>query len=68
MDKDESFKVSVKMLSKLMASDNGEQESIEALAFIHTAEAEKDYGKIYTALEETRKFIVKLQIALLKKK
>lgn len=68
MDKDEAFKVAVKMLSKLMASDNFEQESIEALAFIQTAEVEKDYGKIYTALEETRKFIVKLQIALLKKK
>ena len=68
MDKDESFKVAVKMLSKLMASDNGEQESIEALAFIQTAEAQKDYGKIYTALEDSRKFIVKLQVALLKKK
>ena len=51
MEKDEAFKVAVKVLSKLMASDNGETESIEALAFIHTAEAEKDYGKIYSALE-----------------
>ena len=67
MDKDEAFKVAVKVLSKLMASDNGETESIEALAFIHTAEAEKDYGKIFSALEETRKFIVKLQLALKKK-
>ena len=67
MKKNEAFKVAVKVLSKLMASDNGETESIEAFAYIHTAEAEKDYGKIYTALEETRKFIVKLQIALKKK-
>lgn len=67
MSKDEAFKIAVKMLSKLMATDNGNEESIKALAFIHTAEAEKDYGKIYTALEETRKFIVKLQLSLKKK-
>jgi 20S proteasome alpha/beta subunit len=67
MDKDEAFKVAVKVLSKLMATDNANEEAIKSLAFIHTAEAEKDYGKIYTTLEELRKFIVKLQIALKKK-
>ncbi len=67
MTKDEAFKVAVKILSKLMDSDNANEESIKSLAFIHTAEAEKDYGKIYTALEETRKFIVKLQLELKKK-
>ena len=67
MTKDEAFKIAVKMLSKLMATDNGNEEAIKSLAFIHTAEAEKDYGKIYTALEETRKFIVKLQLELKKK-
>lgn len=67
MDKDEAFKVAVKVLSKLMDSDNANEEAIKSLAFIHTAEAEKDYGKIFSMLEETRKFIVKLQIALKKK-
>jgi 20S proteasome alpha/beta subunit len=67
MGKDEAFKVAVKVLSKLMATDNGNEEAINALAFIHTAEAEKDYGKIFSMLEETRKFIVKLQISLKKK-
>lgn len=67
MDKDEAMKISVQLLTKLMASDNGEAESIEALAFIHTAEADKDYGKIFSMLEETRKFIVKLQTELKKK-
>lgn len=67
MEKDEAFKVAVKVLSKLMATDNGNEETIRSLAYIHTAEAEKDYGKIFAALEETRKFIVKLQTALKKK-
>jgi 20S proteasome alpha/beta subunit len=67
MTKDEAFKVAAKMLSKLMDSDNSNEDSIKACAYIHTAEAEKDYGKIYTTLEELRKFIVKLQIALKKK-
>lgn len=67
MSKDEAMKISVKLLSKLMASDNGEVNSIEALAFIHTAEAEKDYAKIFSMLEETRKFIVKLQTELKRK-
>ena len=67
MTKDEAFKIAVKLLSKLMATDNGNEEAIKSIAFIHTAEAEKDYGKIYTTLEELRKFIVKLQIALKKK-
>jgi len=65
--KDEAMKMSVQLLSKLMASDNADTELVEALAFIHTAEAEKDYGIIFSMLEETRKFIVKLQIALKKK-
>ena len=67
MDKDEAFKVAVKVLSKLMATDNANEEAIRSLAFIHTAEAEKDYGKIYVSLEELRKFIVKLQLSLKKK-
>ena len=67
MTKDEAFKVAVKVLSKLMDSDNSNEEAIKSLAFIHTAEAEKDYGKIYTTLEELRKFIVKLQLILKKK-
>ena len=67
MDKDEAFKIAAKMLSKLMDSDNSNEDSIKACAYIHTAEAEKDYGKIFSMLEETRKFIVKLQIALKKK-
>lgn len=67
MEKDEAFKVAVKVLSKLMDSDNANDESIKSLAFIHTAEAEKDYDKIYTTLEELRKFIVKLQLSLKKK-
>lgn len=58
MDKDEAMKISVQLLSKLMASDNADTELMGALAYIHTAEAEKDYGKIYTALEAARKFIV----------
>lgn len=67
MEKDEAFKIAVKVLSKLMATDNGNEEAIKSLAFIHTAEAEKNYGKIYVSLEELRKFIVKLQLTLKKK-
>lgn len=67
MSKDEAMKTSVKFLSKLITSDSSEVESIESLAFIHTAEAEKDYAKIFSMLEETRKFIVKLQTELKKK-
>ena len=67
MTKDEALKVAVKVLSKLMATDDGNEEAIKELAYIHTAEAEKDYGKIYTTLEDLRKFIVKLQLTLKKK-
>ena len=67
MDKDEALKVAVKLLSKLISADNDSTESLEMLAFIHTAEAEKNYYKIFSILEETRKFIVKLQTELKKK-
>lgn len=67
MDRDEALKVASKLLSKLMLSDNDNTESIEILAFIHTAEAEKNYDKVFFMLEETRKFIVKLQTDLKKK-
>jgi hypothetical protein len=67
MDKDEALKVAVKLLSKLILSNNDNPDSIEMLAFIHTAEAEKNYDKIFFMLEETRKFIVKLQTELKKK-
>ena len=67
MEKDEAFKIAVKLLSKLMDSDNSNEDSIKACAYIHTAEAEKDYIKIYSSLEELRKFIVKLQLTLKKK-
>ena len=64
MDKDEALKAAVKLLSKLMESDNADIDRINCLAHILTAEADKDYGKVYTALEELKHFINKLQTAL----
>lgn len=58
MTKDEALKAAVKMLSKLMESD------INCPAYILTAEADKDYGKVYVALEDLKHFISKLQNAL----
>ena len=64
MNKDEALKVATKLLSKLMESDNADIDRINCQAYILTAEADKDYGKVYTALEELKHFINKLQIAL----
>ena len=66
MTKDEALKISAKLLAKIMASDS-DPEAMECLGAIHTAEAEKDYGKIHAMLEETKKFINKLQAALKQK-
>jgi len=67
MDKDEALRISVQLLSKLVSSDNADTEFIETLAHIHTAEADKDYDKIYSMLEEMKEFIVKLQTELKRK-
>lgn len=64
MTKDEALKIAVRLLSKLMSSDNGEAESIAALASIHMADADKDYDKIFFMLEEMKEFIIKLQNGL----
>ena len=64
MDKDEALKTAAKLLSKLMESDNADIERTNCQAYILTAEADKDYGKVYVALEELKHFINKLQIAL----
>ena len=64
MDKDEALKTAAKLLSKLMGNDNADIGSINCQAYILTAEADKDYGKGYTALEELKHFINKLQTKL----
>ena len=68
MTKDEALKISANMLNKLYHSDNADGDDINLQAFLLTAEADKDYGKMYSMLEELRKFIVKLQLALKQKK
>lgn len=67
MTKDEALKTAAKMLSKLMESDNADIDRINCQAYILTAEADKDYGKVYTALEELKHFINKLQTKLKEK-
>ena len=62
--KDEALKIATKMLSKLYHSDNNNADAISLQACLLTAEADKDYGKMYSMLEELRKFIVKLQESL----
>lgn len=64
MTKDEALKAAAKMLSKLMESDNADIDRINCQAYILTAEADKDYGKAYVALEDLKHFISKLQNAL----
>lgn len=66
MTKDEALKISAKFLAKVMATDS-DQNMMECLAVIHTAEADKDYAKMYRILEDTKKFINKLQAALKQK-
>ena len=65
MTKDEALKVSANMLSKLYHSDDSIAIDLQAILF--TAEADKDYGKMYSMLEELRKFVVELQLALKQK-
>lgn len=67
MTKDEALKVSANMLNKLYHSDNSDADVINLQAFLLTAEADKDYSKMYYMLEELKKFIVKLQLALKQK-
>ena len=64
MTKDKALTIAVKMLNKLIATDNADIDSINCQAYILTAEANKDYEKIYTALEEMKHFINKLQNTL----
>lgn len=67
MNKDEALKVASKLLSKLMESNNADIDRINCQAYILTAEANKDYGRVYAALEELKHFINKLQIKLKEK-
>ena len=67
MTKDEALKVSANMLNKLYHSDNADGDNINLQALLLTAQADKDYGKMFHILEELRKFIVKLQNALKQK-
>ena len=46
MDKDKALKVAVKMLAKIMSSDNADEDTIKSQAFLLTAEAENDYASI----------------------
>ena len=64
MTKDESLKISVKLLLKIAATDNINPDITQCIASILEAEASKNYGMIYTALEELKHLINKLQIAL----
>lgn len=70
MTKGEALKMAANMLRKLYLSNNIDEHDESALglqAYILTAEADKDYSKMYYMLEELRRFIVKLQEALKKK-
>ena len=67
MTKDEALKVSANMLNKLYHSDNVDSDAVNLQALLLTAQADKDYGKMFHILEELRKFIVKLQNALKQK-
>ena len=67
MTKDEALKVSANMLNKLYHSDKVDSDAVNLQALLLTAEANKDYGKMYSMLEELRKLIVKLQLALKQK-
>lgn len=67
MTKDEALKVSANMLNKLYHSDNVDSDAVNLQALLLTAQADKDYGKMFHMLEELRKFIVKLQLALKQK-
>lgn len=67
ISKDEALNIAAKILTKLYHSDNGNAEAIAANIFVLTAEADKDYSKMFHMLEELRKFIVKLQLALKQK-
>lgn len=67
MTKDEALKVSANMLNKLYHSDNVDSDAINLQALLLTAEADKDYGKMYSMLEGLRKFVVKLQNVLKQK-
>ena len=64
MNKDKALKVATKLLSKLIENDDIDIDRINCQAHILTAEANKDYYKFYTALEELKHFINKLQTAL----
>lgn len=64
MEKEEALKVAAKMLNKLLASDNADADLMDCQSFVLTAEAERNYGKMWHALEELRTFIVKLKNAL----
>lgn len=70
MTKDGALKIAANMLRKLYVPNNideHDESSIDLQAYILTAEADKDYGKMFFMLEELRKFIVKLQLALKQK-
>lgn len=67
MTKDEALKVSANMLNKLYHSDNVDSNAINLQALLLTAEADKDYSKMFHILEELRKFIIKLQESLKQK-
>ena len=67
MTKDEAFKIAVRMLIRTIVSYNSDTKALETINFLNKAEAEKDYDKIYTSLEELKEFIVKLQLLLKKK-
>ena len=64
MTKDEALKVSANMLNKLYHSDNVDSDAINLQALLLTAEADKDYSKMFHMLEELKIFIVKLQESL----
>ena len=67
MTKDEALKISANILAKMVHNDNPQPDTLAYIAYIHTAEADKDYGKMWLALDQTKKFIEKLQIALIQK-
>ena len=67
MTKDEALKIAANMLTKLYHSDNADGDAINLQSYLLTAQADKDYGKMFHMLEELRKFIVKLQTALKQK-
>ena len=67
MTKDEALHIAAKMLLKMMHDDTPDEDTLACISTVLDAEAHKNYACIYRTLEDTKKFINKLQTALKQK-